>query len=69
METLAILIVPLRFNGSYRTYEEWKQGVDLLKKKIEELVLTVPMRNGNADELQTKIKQEMVLTVPMRNGN
>ena len=57
--TIKVLTVPMRNGnidkgydlgllnlGSYRTYEEWKQGSDMnINEKIK--VLTVPMRNGN----------------------
>ena len=44
-----------RKDGSYPTYEEWKQDTDL-KKAIEEYVLILPMRNGNALKMKKKRK-------------
>ena len=40
-----------------------------IDKAIGELVLTVPMRNGNNDLFVWNLKLHIVLTVPMRNGN
>jgi len=56
-------------SGSYRTYEEWKpHDKDVLPNG--QLVLTVPMRNGNLIVTSVKSLDEFyVLTVPMRNGN
>ncbi len=34
--------------GSYRTYEEWKHEYGLSDEVVLEMVLTVPMRNGNS---------------------
>mgnify|MGYP000911334041 CR=1 FL=1 len=53
---------------SYRTYEEWKLLPRAIKK-IAQLVLTVPMRNGNRDVFADYCAFSKVLTVPMRNGN
>ena len=33
---------------SYRTYEEWKHSIRILTNPLS-IVLTVPMRNGNAN--------------------
>ena len=37
--------------GSYRTYEEWKQVSTYGDRTIWNSVLTVPMRNGNRDDI------------------
>jgi len=54
--------------SSYRTYEEWKLTSHSLKR-IDIIVLTVPMRNGNSSSFGALSFQRLVLTVPMRNGN
>ena len=54
--------------SSYRTYEEWKRDF-LIKVKYRDVVLTVPMRNGNSPLFSSFPPPPSVLTVPMRNGN
>jgi len=53
---------------SYRTYEEWKLTI-ILRKTDGNIVLTVPMRNGNINLSIFYCFLWKVLTVPMRNGN
>ena len=53
---------------SYRTYEEWKLNY-IFSHLWDDLVLTVPMRNGNSILSILLIFIKPVLTVPMRNGN
>jgi len=55
--------------GSYRTYEEWKLPFPGFSTFLCQIVLTVPMRNGNWSERNLSSKILFVLTVPMRNGN
>jgi len=40
-----------------------------LHMKHNQTVLTVPMRNGNINDLGERFAEKGVLTVPMRNGN
>jgi len=47
METFYVVKVLTKFQGSYRTYEEWKLGFKSTTKTRAKRVLTVPMRNGN----------------------
>jgi len=54
--------------SSYRTYEEWKRRYTIVYLLFY-LVLTVPMRNGNIDQVVAQLIDWNVLTVPMRNGN
>ena len=68
METFFQDVSPVGCLSSYRTYEEWK----LCKSDGQpdgNLVLTVPMRNGNLLDLKVHSLRNWVLTVPMRNGN
>ena len=60
---------PTPWMGSYRTYEEWKQGNNNRNRRRNDWVLTVPMRNGNQPQVQHNRIPLNVLTVPMRNGN
>jgi len=53
---------------SYRTYEEWKLAF-LVIFITSNIVLTVPMRNGNHRWQLFPCNRKNVLTVPMRNGN
>jgi len=55
-------------SSSYRTYEEWKPNF-ANDNKCSNIVLTVPMRNGNPFTIPSKLSGYSVLTVPMRNGN
>ena len=56
-------------NSSYRTYEEWKLTKNQRVVCRYDLVLTVPMRNGNFKHNLSQSRRYPVLTVPMRNGN
>jgi len=68
METTYSAIPKYPGSGSYRTYEEWKLLI-APSPSIQDLVLTVPMRNGNALNERNITEKNEVLTVPMRNGN
>jgi len=68
METVRQQFIQPCVARSYRTYEEWKQ-VQIPDKNIIQMVLTVPMRNGNNRLLYVLLPIFYVLTVPMRNGN
>ena len=54
--------------SSYPTYEEWKQNDDE-RQKIVDMVLILPMRNGNFDYDVPIRYYILVLILPMRNGN
>jgi len=58
----------LVFSRSYRTYEEWKRYKGSGYWWFN-MVLTVPMRNGNFCLCTVRVHRLWVLTVPMRNGN
>ena len=68
METMKIRKLMKLCLSSYRTYEEWKLPSNNMFG-MKDLVLTVPMRNGNLLELWKMLEIGFVLTVPMRNGN
>jgi len=69
METSELVARILASDGSYRTYEEWKQIIIAVWEFVVYLVLTVPMRNGNRPRILGIQVCPIVLTVPMRNGN
>jgi len=58
----------ITIDGSYPTYEEWKQ-YNLLVSFSNKGVLILPMRNGNGVETAFGSQATLVLILPMRNGN
>ena len=53
----------------YPTYEEWKHNAALLALTIGNIVLILPMRNGNIYFDAYSSAPNSVLILPMRNGN
>jgi len=48
METEFFIVASFVYSvSSYRTYEEWKLTLGLYLTQLLQIVLTVPMRNGN----------------------